>query len=82
MDIETLDALVDHNSVSMKFYRPEERPGELRFKIFRRGGDIMLSELLPQLENLGLRVHTEHVYEIEHDVDAHVHPGFRGPAHG
>ena len=67
MDIETLDALVDESSVSMKFYRPEERPGELRFKIFRRGGDIMLSELLPQLENLGLRVHTEHVYEIEHD---------------
>ncbi len=66
-DIETLDALVDENSVSMKFYRPEKRPEALRFKIFRRGGDIMLSELLPQLENLGLRVLTEHVYEIKHD---------------
>ena len=66
-DIETLDTLVDESSVRMKFYRPESRPDELRFKIFRRGGDIGLSELLPQLENLGLRVLTEHVYEIEHD---------------
>lgn len=66
-DIATLDALVDQNSVSMKFYRPEDRPEALRFKIYRRGGDIMLSDLLPQLENLGLRVLTEHVYEIEHD---------------
>ncbi len=67
LDIETLDTLVDENSVRMKIYRPEARPDELRFKIFRRGGDIGLSELLPQLENLGLRVLTEHVYEIEHD---------------
>ncbi|TAL99557.1 MAG: NAD-glutamate dehydrogenase, partial [Rhodanobacter sp.] len=35
---------------------------------YRAGGDISLSEVLPQLENLGLRVLTEHVYEIPGDA--------------
>src|SRR5690348_15811972 len=34
---------------------------ELRFQVYRSGSDIALSRVLPQLENPGLRVLTDHV---------------------
>jgi glutamate dehydrogenase len=64
-DVQMLAALEGDDAVRMSFYRPAQRPDELRFKVYRRGGDIALSEVLPQLENLGLRVLTEHVYEMD-----------------
>src|SRR5699024_1640730 len=39
----------------------------LRFKVYRMGGDIALSDVLPQLANLGMRVHTERVYQMTLD---------------
>ncbi len=62
----------------MSFYHPPQAPEELRFKVYRSGGDIALSEVLPQLENLGLRVLTEHVYDDSRRWLAAVDPGFRG----
>jgi glutamate dehydrogenase len=42
------------------------RAGEqLRLKLLRRAGDVALSDVLPVMENLGLRVLTEHPYLIE-----------------
>ncbi|MDY0022043.1 NAD-glutamate dehydrogenase [Arenimonas caeni] len=46
----------------ISFYRHGE---ELRLKLVRRSGDIALSDVLPVMENLGLRVLTEHPYELE-----------------
>ena len=63
-DVQALAQLDTEDAVRMSFYRPVQRPDQLRFKVYRRGGDIALSEVLPQLENLGLRVLTEHVYEM------------------
>ena len=65
-DIRELAQLSDDNALRMSFYHPAKAPEALRFKIYRRGGDLALSEVLPQLENLGLRVLTEHVYVIPH----------------
>lgn len=66
-DVQALAQLEDDQAVRMLFYRPEEHPDQLRFKVYRRGDDIPLSDMLPQLENLGLRVFTEHVYEMRVD---------------
>ncbi len=63
-DIHQLSLLEGDNALRMSFYHPVDEPEMLRFKVYRSGGDIALSEVLPQLENLGLRVLTEHVYEI------------------
>jgi glutamate dehydrogenase len=39
----------------------------LRFKLFRLGREIALSDALPMLENLGLRINSEHPYLLELD---------------
>ncbi|MDE2249040.1 MAG: NAD-glutamate dehydrogenase [Pseudomonadota bacterium] len=67
-DIHQLSQLDGDNALRMSFYHPPQAPETLRFKVYRSGGDIALSEVLPQLENLGLRVLTEHVYEIPGDA--------------
>ncbi|MHA6203961.1 NAD-glutamate dehydrogenase [Dyella soli] len=69
-DVRQLSLLKGDDAVRMSFYHPAARPDELRFKVYRSGGDIALSEVLPQLENLGLRVLTEHLYDIH--VDGHM----------
>jgi glutamate dehydrogenase len=66
-DVHQLSLLEGDNALRMSFYHPPKAPETLRFKVYRSGGDIALSEVLPQLENLGLRVLTEHVYEIPCD---------------
>ncbi len=66
-DIHQLSLLQGDSVLRMSFYHPPHAPETLRFKVYRSGGDIALSEVLPQLENLGLRVLTEHVYEIASD---------------
>ena len=53
----------DDKDLRLSLYRSGE--GELRFKLFRLGREIALSDALPMLENLGLRINTEHPYEIE-----------------
>ncbi len=66
-DIYQLSLLQGDDAVRMSFYHPPQQPDQLRFKIYRSGRDIALSEVLPQLENLGLRVLTEHVYDALSD---------------
>jgi glutamate dehydrogenase len=67
-DIHQLSQLSGEHGLRMSFYHPPQNPESLRFKVYRNGSDISLSEVLPQLENLGLRVLTEHVYEIPGDT--------------
>ena len=79
-DVQALAQLEDDQAVRMSFYSPAHQPDQLRFKVYRRGVDIPLSDMLPQLENLGLRVLTEHVYDMRVDdvrlfvQDFEVHP--------
>jgi len=63
-DIHQLSLLQGDDALLTSLYHPAGATDTLRFKVYRSGGDIALSEVLPQLENLGLRVLTEHVYEI------------------
>lgn len=64
-DIETLLPLVNDGDIAMSFYQPEgAEPCQVRFKVFCRNRAIELSDAIPVLENLGLRVIGEHPYPI------------------
>src|SRR5205814_78174 len=66
-DIETIESLHAERDFGMNLYASgEAEPGMLRFKIYRRGGERMpLSDTLPMLERLGVRVLFEHPHKVE-----------------
>mgnify|MGYP003624977775 FL=1 len=66
-DIQHMESLLkqEQGQLAMSFYRElEEDNDHLRFKLFHRGSILPLSDVIPVLENLGLRVLGEHPYEI------------------
>jgi len=66
-DIQYMDALrkAPDGDLEMSFYRElEGDPNELRFKLFNSETILPLSDVIPVLENFGLRVLGEHPYEI------------------
>jgi len=61
--METLEE--DNESLAMSLYRPlESANGLLRFKLFHINSPVSLSDVLPMLENMGLRVNQEHPHKI------------------
>ena len=65
-DIKHMENLCETKSLEMNFYRPiEDFDGNLRFKVYRLGQTIPLSDVLPILENLGLRVISERPFQIK-----------------
>jgi len=59
-DIRKLEALAP-GGTDVKLYRPLGAPaGTLGFKIYRAGEPVALSDSLPMLERMGVRVLTEH----------------------
>ncbi|MGR5078870.1 NAD-glutamate dehydrogenase [Photobacterium swingsii] len=66
-DIEQLESLSEENKLGMLFYRPQEEAADSRFvklKLFHRDEPIHLSDVMPMLENLGLRVIGESPYQV------------------
>ena len=65
-DILQMETLADEeDSLAMSLYRPLEAPaGLLQFKMFHAESPISLSDALPMLENMGLRVEEERPSEI------------------
>ncbi len=64
-DIQHLLALDKGDDLALSLYRPlEEQGGGLNLKLFHRDSQIPLSDVLPMMENLGLRVIGERPYEI------------------
>ncbi|MDQ2070373.1 NAD-glutamate dehydrogenase [Natronospira bacteriovora] len=65
-DVQKMDLLQDDDSIRMSLYRPKPHlKNLLRFKIFRREQPIPISDILPMLENMGVKVIAERPYEIE-----------------
>lgn len=68
MDIEHMERLrnKDDHNLEMALYRPiEDSPDSFRFKLFRYNKSIPLSDVVPILENMGLRIISERPHEIE-----------------
>lgn len=64
-DVENAAALKNIDDVRLSLYRSRKKSeGSLRFKLFKFGHTIALSDALPLLENMGLRVLSEHPYEM------------------
>jgi len=64
-DIQRIEALSEANPITMSFYRVLEQSSELlRFKLFNAGQPLVLSDVIPVLENLGMRVVGEHPYSV------------------
>ncbi|WAJ69083.1 NAD-glutamate dehydrogenase [Catenovulum adriaticum] len=67
VDIEKLEDLKESMPLGMILYRPQEAEKSsnlIRLKLFHRDTPIYLSDVLPMLENFGLRVIDERPYKI------------------
>ncbi|MGB5325601.1 MAG: NAD-glutamate dehydrogenase [Pseudomonadales bacterium] len=64
-DIDMLEVLHAGEEIAMRFYRNErDAEGVLRFRLARSGPQVALSDVLPLLENFGLRVLGERPYQV------------------
>ncbi|HEY9335721.1 MAG TPA: NAD-glutamate dehydrogenase, partial [Kribbella sp.] len=65
-DVHVLEGLPAENGLAMSLYTPldEEWEGERRFKVFRTGSSLSLSQVLPHLSAMGVEVVDERPYEI------------------
>ena len=67
VDIELIEQLSDTNTLDMLYYRPQEEGPDSRgvkLKLFHKNEPIHLSDVLPMLENFGLRVIDESPYQV------------------
>jgi glutamate dehydrogenase len=65
LDIQRIEALDPASAPGMSLYAPLEEPeGTLRFKLFWPVRAPLLSEVLPLLEDMGLKVVDERPYEV------------------
>lgn len=65
VDIEYFEHLSEENPLTMSLYRPlEDTEDSLRFKLYRINATIPLSDVVPILEKMGLRIISERPYEI------------------
>ncbi|MEI2455422.1 NAD-glutamate dehydrogenase [Lysobacter firmicutimachus] len=66
-DIAHLAALSGPDDLRLSLCRTRPGEGGLRFKFYRQLDDIPLSDALPMMENMGLRVISEHPYRLTVD---------------
>jgi glutamate dehydrogenase len=67
-DIADLEAVAANPATPQINLRAGERAGRLHLRILQAGDPISISDILPMLENFGLRVLAEHPYRIETGV--------------
>jgi glutamate dehydrogenase len=73
-DILRLDALGGDRARSARFYRlPIDPDNHLRLKIYRMGGLLSLSDVVPVLENFGFNVLKEAPTRLEGGSTGHIH---------
>lgn len=68
VDIGKLESLNEEHKLEMLFYRPQEEGKEskaVRLNLFHKDHPIHLSDVLPMLENFGLRVIGETPYAVK-----------------
>jgi glutamate dehydrogenase len=68
-DLLKIDALTPEQPLGLGLYRPlGAAPDALGFKVYRLGGAVVLSDSLPMLEHMGMRVLSEQNYRIQGDT--------------
>jgi glutamate dehydrogenase len=73
-DIEHFEKIQNEGEISLDLYQCNHCEGdEIRLKIFQRGAPVILSDILPVLENMGLRTISEMPFEIKpHESDTSI----------
>lgn len=84
-DIRKLASLGDQQPLAVALYRPLGAPdGRLGLKVYRRGAPVILSDSLPMLEHMGVRVLAEDNHRLDlpgeapvflHDFALEAQPG-------
>ena len=65
-DIVRIERAIDTQDLAMNLYRPiEASEDQVRFKIYHVDRPIPLSDILPMLENMGIKVISEHPYDVQ-----------------
>jgi glutamate dehydrogenase len=73
-DIVRLGSLENANRRSVRLYTlPIDPPQQLRLKIYRSGGLVPLSDVVPVLENFGFHVLKETPTRLESEENQHIH---------
>ena len=69
-DIEHIEVVLETGELGMSLYRPVEADDDqVWFKVYNPDVAIPLSDVLPMLEDMGLRVMDEHPHKISPDVN-------------
>lgn len=63
-DLLQIDNLSPENPLAIVFYESSRGEHPLHIKLYRFGSSIPLSDILPMIENMGLRTYTERPYKI------------------
>ncbi|MCP8690353.1 NAD-glutamate dehydrogenase [Marinobacterium sedimentorum] len=64
-DIQHIQQLSGESDIALRFYRPLDREAQgLKFKLYSGDTQVVLSDVIPLLENLGMRVLGEHPYIV------------------
>ncbi len=64
-DIREIEQVLEHGGLGMHLYRsPDCAEHEFRFKIYHPATPVALSDVLPLLENMGVRVGSEIPFEV------------------
>ncbi len=67
-DIKHIETLTPENSLGINFYKSlDESANNFRLKVYQHDSTIALSDVLPILENLGLRAISERPYVLKFD---------------
>jgi glutamate dehydrogenase len=65
-DIARIEETLERGRMAINLYRPVEAASEeVRLKIYNAGRQVALSDILPMLEHMGLKVISEVPYEVE-----------------
>jgi glutamate dehydrogenase len=69
-DIESIEKTIETGALSMSLYRPvEAEEDQVWFKVYHPDSAIPLSDVLPMLEDMGLKVLDEYPYEVRPDIN-------------
>lgn len=63
-DIQRLEAIKDHHPISTSLYRPVTDHYRWHFRVLGNGPLLALSDILPILEKMGVKVHSARPYAI------------------
>ncbi|MGH8793049.1 MAG: NAD-glutamate dehydrogenase [Stackebrandtia sp.] len=66
-DLAKFELINEPGDLALHFYRRRKNDDNVRFKVFRSGEPLMLSEVFPVLHSLGVRIADEHPYTTRRD---------------